>query len=160
MQDTKTHSDHNRRHSERDCHRSTTTRLWTLIYQRHQTILKFLSTAATASTRGKLANFIVRPCIVVRKVIRQYLFYFRREKLLYSTLVCDLQEFAFYESLDFFENDTVDTRAIKFIEEVNINDISYFWATDPCCGNFANICMYKCQYLHAYFRNVSTSFWH
>jgi hypothetical protein len=48
---TKTHADTNRYHSERDCHRSTTT---TLICQLHQTILRLLSSAATASTRWRV----------------------------------------------------------------------------------------------------------
>jgi hypothetical protein len=47
------------------------------------------------------------------------MFPFRREKLQYSALVCDIPN-------DEHEgNDTVDNRAIKFIEEVNINDNSY-----------------------------------
>jgi hypothetical protein len=47
---TKTHSDNNRCHSERDCHRSAKHSCETLTCQRHQTILRFLSIAAMAST--------------------------------------------------------------------------------------------------------------
>jgi len=37
-------------HSERDCHRSTTTQLWNADMSMYQTILRLLSSAAMAST--------------------------------------------------------------------------------------------------------------
>jgi len=70
---TKTHTENNRCHSERDCHRSTTT---TLIY-RHQTILRLLSSAAAASTRWRVRELncsttyaAVKPTVPVLSVLR------------------------------------------------------------------------------------------
>jgi len=51
---TKTHADSNRYHSERDYHRSTTTQLWNADMSTHQTILRLLSSAVTASTRWRV----------------------------------------------------------------------------------------------------------
>jgi hypothetical protein len=79
------------------------------------------------------------------------MFPFRHEKLQYSALVCDIPY------TEFEGNDTVDNRAIKFIEEVNINIIPIAELQIRCCGNFENLCTYMRQYLHAYFRSVSTS---
>jgi len=47
----------------------------------------------------------------------QYSFYFRLEKLQFSQLLCKDDEFT-----QRYGNDTVDSRAIDFIEEVNIED--------------------------------------
>jgi hypothetical protein len=47
----------------------------------------------------------------------QYLFSFRLEKLQFSQLICEK-----YSDTPFDGNDTVDNRAIEFIEEVNIED--------------------------------------
>jgi hypothetical protein len=53
------------------------------------------------------------------KVTEQYSFYFRSEKLQFSQLVCDN-----IWDPQFHVNDTVDSRAIDFIEQVNIEDIA------------------------------------
>jgi hypothetical protein len=60
---TKTRSDNSRRHLDRDCHRSTTTQLCSADCQRHQTILRFLSTVARhkeASSRTLLSDLVYR----------------------------------------------------------------------------------------------------
>jgi len=51
------------------------------------------------------------------KVTEQYSFYFRLEKLQFSQLLCKENE-----NTQFRINDTLDSRAIDFIEEVNIDD--------------------------------------
>jgi hypothetical protein len=51
---TKTHSDNNRRHSEKDWHTSTTTQLWNADMPTSSSHTEFLSTAATASTRWRV----------------------------------------------------------------------------------------------------------
>ena len=51
------------------------------------------------------------------KVTEQYSFYFRFEKLQFSQLLCDTD----WET-PFYGNDTLDSRVIDFIEEVNIED--------------------------------------
>jgi hypothetical protein len=57
---------------------------------------------------------------VAPKVIKLCIFHFRREKLNYAAMVCDLND------IPIDGNDTVDDRAIEFIEEVDINDSSYY----------------------------------
>jgi hypothetical protein len=65
MQDTKTHSDNNRRHSERDCHRSTTTQLWNNV-----NVIKpywdFCPLLPRQAHDGEFTNF-VRPCMLYSK---------------------------------------------------------------------------------------------
>jgi len=48
---------------------------------------------------------------------KKYSFYFRIEKLQFSQLICKNDEFT-----QRYGKDTVDSRAIDFIEEVNIKD--------------------------------------
>ena len=71
----------------------------------------FPSYSIPKTTKGVNVHFFIH----TSKVTEQYSFSFRLEKLQLSQLVCDETDFA-----PFSGNDTVDSRVIDFIEEVNI----------------------------------------
>jgi hypothetical protein len=67
MQDTKTRWDINRRHSERDCHRSITTHLWNADMPTSSNNIKVsVYCCHSKHMGGEFANFIVRPLIRIR----------------------------------------------------------------------------------------------
>jgi len=53
-QHTKTHTDSNRCHSERDCHRSRATQLWNADMSTSSNHTRLLSSAATSSTQWRV----------------------------------------------------------------------------------------------------------
>jgi hypothetical protein len=89
---------------------------WSIVVEEIPTVVSpFLGEFRSYSIHKTVKDVNVHFLIRSSKVTEKYSFYFRLEKLQFSQLLCNEDGIT-----QFHGNDTVDSRAIDFIEEVNI----------------------------------------